>query len=116
MEQRRSEWIAAHGPCALCGSSVDLQVDHVDPAGKAVSATEVWSLAADNPRRVDELAKCQVLCATCHLAKTAAYRRSQMVHGKVMYRIEGCRCEVCRAAESAYRKGLRLRNSRRATM
>ena len=30
----------------------------------------LWSLAPDNPRRVEELAKCQVLCHSCHAAKS----------------------------------------------
>jgi hypothetical protein len=44
-----------------------LELDHVDPALKV--SHRVWSWARE--RREAELAKCQVLCHDCHVAKTA---------------------------------------------
>jgi hypothetical protein len=68
MKRRRQEWLDANGPCAQCGSSHRLEVDHIDPETKVTHT--VWSWA--KPRRDAELAKCQVLCHACHAEKTRA--------------------------------------------
>jgi excisionase family DNA binding protein len=62
----RADWIAAHGPCAVCGSTERLEVDHIDPATKTVGSFWEWP----DVRREAELSKCQVLCYVCHKAKT----------------------------------------------
>lgn len=64
--ERRAEWIAENGPCAICGGIDSLQVDHRDPTEKV--SHRIWSWAP--ARRLAELAKCQVLCRPCHVAKT----------------------------------------------
>lgn len=87
--KRRADWIALNGPCAECGSSDSLQVDHVDPATKL--SHRVWSWAAE--RREGELAKCQVLCEPCHVAKT---REENVVHGTASRWDAGCECALCR--------------------
>ncbi len=66
-QRRRNEWIAQHGPCP-CGSTDQLEVDHIDPSQKAISISDVWTRCAEV--REAELAKCQVLCYKCHKAKT----------------------------------------------
>lgn len=57
----------------LCGSTDRLELDHIDPSKKITHNIWSWS----TPRREAELAKCQVLCYTCHKAKSAkdAYQR-----------------------------------------
>jgi hypothetical protein len=70
IRNRRDYWIAANGPCAQCNSDKDLEVDHVDSSQKEITPALLWSLAPDNPKRIAELAKCQVLCKECHAAKT----------------------------------------------
>lgn len=67
--RRRTAWIAANGPCALCGSDSDLEVDHVDPLSKTVNPARLWSMAP--ARAAVELANCRVLCRDCHAAKSA---------------------------------------------
>ncbi len=94
---RRLKWLAENGPCVKCGSSLNLEVDHIDPKTKV--SHKVWSWS--KPRREAELAKCQVLCRDCHRLKTYGPRR----HGtQAMYRAEKCRCEECRAWKRASRK------------
>lgn len=66
LARRRSEWIEKNGPCIDCGSTEDLQVDHVDASTKV--SHRVWSWSAE--RRKAELAKCVVRCERCHLKKT----------------------------------------------
>lgn len=94
--RRRAAWIAANGPCTTCGSWEDLQVDHIDPGTKAreVNSMWTWSLA----RLEEELAKCQVLCKTCHRDKHRVGLRHGTRHG---YGLHGCRCDACRAAHAA---------------
>lgn len=66
LQRRRQAWLTENGPCVDCGSWEDLEVDHVDAKSKVSSS--VWSWAAE--RRLAELAKCVVRCASCHTTKT----------------------------------------------
>lgn len=66
IKRLREEWFAKNGPCVKCGSSKDLQVDHVDSTKKVTHRVWSWSKI----RREAELAKCQVLCAECHRDKS----------------------------------------------
>lgn len=74
MQARRARWLAANGPCRVCGTWDDLQVDHIDPATKL--GHNVWSWAPE--RMAAELAKCQVLCATHHREKTSDEQRGEL--------------------------------------
>jgi 5-methylcytosine-specific restriction endonuclease McrA len=67
---RRQQWLEANGPCALCGGTTSLQVDHLDPAKKV--SHNVWSWS--EPRRLAELTKCRVLCSECHKKKSETER------------------------------------------
>lgn len=97
----RAEWLEANGPCSKCGSSEQLEVDHINPELKI--SHNVWSWKAE--RRAAELAKCQVLCNTCHKKKTAADRMPS--HGTdSRYTHYRCKCEPCLAAH-------RIANARR---
>lgn len=83
--------------CVGCGSTDQLELDHLDPSKKITH--RVWSWSA--VRRDAEIAKCQVLCFHCHKAKSI----SQMTmtqgvkpysHGtRNMYNTHGCRCGLC---------------------
>lgn len=97
LNRRRAEWIAANGPCKKCGSSERLEVDHIDPAQKITHAVWSWSKV----RREAELAKCQVLCYTCHKAKTSSDRPAAKCGTRSRY-VAGCRCADCRFANRVY--------------
>lgn len=113
MRRRRSEWIAANGPCAQCGSSDRLEADHKDRTTKVFTASAVWGMALDNPNRVAELAKLQVLCHGCHKEKTRSEQTKPLVHGTDnAYRKKRCRCESCRAAKAAYIREWEARRAR----
>lgn len=58
------------GRCASCGSTEELEFDHVDRLTKKFSIARKWKLPLSELR--PELDKCQLLCRPCHLAKTAA--------------------------------------------
>ena len=69
--KRRTAWIIEHGPCVVCGSWLDLEVDHEDPTQKLLNPATLWGMSPKNPKRIAELAKCRVLCSLCHKLKSA---------------------------------------------
>ena len=69
--KRRSDWIEANGPCP-CGSTEDLEVDHIDAASKLMNPASIWGRREE--ARLAELAKCQVLCKRCHVLKSLPER------------------------------------------
>lgn len=97
MADRRLEWILANGPCSKCGSTSDLEVDHIDRSTKVTH--KVWSWAKD--KRLAELAKCQVLCKKCHLDKTIIENTKPFTHGTVAGYTKGCRCAECKVPQMA---------------
>lgn len=107
MQKRRDEWIKANGPCQLCGSSKDLEVDHIDRKTKLYTPTKLWGMSRTNPKRVAELAKCQVLCTICHNTKTVA-EKSIPCNDRLAER-KGCNCDLCKKLHASrmrrWRKG-----------
>jgi 5-methylcytosine-specific restriction endonuclease McrA len=100
----RDDWINEHGPCAWCGSWENLEVDHEDPSKKLYGVECLWGLALDNPKRITELAKCQVLCHECHRIKTRD-DRPEVLHGtltRYKSKYYRCRCNECKAANAEY--------------
>lgn len=74
------------GKCVVCGTTDDLEIDHIDPSQKSFNPAALRRPWAET---VAELAKCQLLCEACHKAKHAAK------HGSVKRYQKGCRCELC---------------------
>lgn len=97
LQIRRSQWIKENGPCKVCGSWKDLQIDHIDPSKKKIRIATIWS--RKKQIRDKELAKCQVLCKTHHIEKTSK-ENSLAGHGtKKMYKVKKCRCASCLSAK-----------------
>ena len=57
------------GKCVKCGTTHNLQFDHIKREGKKYEITRKLTYKFDNIK--EELDKCQLLCAPCHLEKTA---------------------------------------------
>ena len=107
MKRRRDEWIESKGGvCALCGSDDRLEVDHIDRSTKEFYPRDIWSRRAEV--RHAELAKCQVLCRTCHESKSWNELVSP-VHGTSGWYNRGCRCVDCRAYNARKRREWRAR-------
>jgi 5-methylcytosine-specific restriction endonuclease McrA len=94
IKTRRLDWIASNGPCVSCGSSDNLEVDHIDPALKTMNPRNIWSRTQE--ARDKELANCQVLCSPCHKKKTSLERLKE--HGTMGRYSNGCRCDECKVA------------------
>jgi hypothetical protein len=104
MRQRRAEYFAGK-ICVDCGSTEDLELDHVVPDNKVTHA--IWSWAKE--RRDAELAKCAPRCRGCHKKKSireSAERAKPLTHGTFRGYRNGCRCSLCGEARLAYRQGL----------
>ncbi|GAC1320751.1 MAG: hypothetical protein NVSMB2_16920 [Chloroflexota bacterium] len=54
--------------CAACGESrpATLDVHHADPSEKELSIGDVTACGWSRRKVLDEIAKCEVLCANCH--------------------------------------------------
>ena len=108
--KRRAKMIAYFGvACAHCGSTDQLEFDHIDPALKSFNINENMTLS--NPGVRAELDKCQLLCRPCHEAKTAAeHREAGFTHGS-MYGWQKARC-ACADCSTAKRAWYDARNER----
>lgn len=109
MKLRRQDWLNSNGPCVVCGSWDNLEVDHINPDSK--ESHNVWSWSEE--RRTAELSKCQVLCKTHHQEKTAlenSVRMGGIEHGSdKMYSKYKCRCEECKMGKNGRKKANRNR-------
>lgn len=94
--KRRKDFFDANGPCVKCSSWNRLELDHINPEDKVSHAIWSWS----EKRRLEEIAKCQVLCHECHLQKTIAQFTKEKVCGTELCYKNGCRCDECRAANA----------------
>ena len=60
-------------PCAICGESDPrvLEINHVEPSTKNHNLAEMVKSGHSEKSILDEISKCEVLCANCHRRKTA---------------------------------------------
>lgn len=83
--------------CAKCGSTEDLELDHIHPSLKWKH--RIWSYSWE--KILKEVAKCQILCHSCHWEKSIQEKKEKkhtITHGFLRTYNEGCRCIRCRRA------------------
>lgn len=86
--------------CAVCGATVALQFDHIDPKLKSFNVNDRKSLR--DPAYREELDKCQVLCRDCHESKTAE-ENSGWTHGTMTgFMKKKCKCDECESSKAEY--------------
>lgn len=112
--RRREEVIRRlGGGCAVCGSTFELEIDHIDPKTKEVSWKTLAGLAEAKLEK--EIKKCQLLCDKHHNEKSVLDAGNKLAeHGTItMYSYHGCRCSSCREAKTEvnkrYKKKRRLK-------
>lgn len=101
--------------CASCGTSDQLEFDHVDRTSKSFNIGS--NLLKKKQDLIAELKKCQLLCRPCHAEKTknesqALYSgpRPETEHGTLtMYAWHKCRCDPCMEANTEYHRQYRER-------
>jgi 5-methylcytosine-specific restriction endonuclease McrA len=103
MKKRRDYYLELMGgACVKCGSTERLEFDHIDRSTKSLKPSSLWSRTDD--QILAELAKCQILCYSCHKKKTVSENIAarNLQHGEYgMYKSQKCRCELCRSANAA---------------
>jgi len=99
IKQVRDSWVEKFGgKCRICGSTDELEFDHVYHWEKEIPVGQLWSRRSEVIEA--ELAKCQLLCSPCHNLATAL-DRGYGQHGIEQRYKEGCRCRPCRDAQAA---------------
>ena len=99
------------GKCAWCGSTENLEFDHIHPKDKDPDLRgkqgSMWSWPWQ--RIETELEKCWLLCHECHRVKTRD-DRPEVIHGTAgMWHRFKCRCQECRAWMAASQRAYRAR-------
>lgn len=67
-ERRAAALETLGGKCSVCGTTEDLEIDHIDADDKEIPLNKMWSVSKE--RFFRELVKCQALCKTHHDEKS----------------------------------------------
>lgn len=100
--RRRQALEALGGKCADCGSTENLEFDHIDPSTKLTVIAKMWT--ASEKKFWGEIRKCQLLCVGCHRDKTLAElgrQNARKTHGTLSSH-RYCRCASCRQVHNEY--------------
>lgn len=100
-ERRAYAYEKLGGKCVWCGATERLELDHINKQDKSFNITQFWSISKE--KFDEELAKCQLLCHDCHVAKSFLDEDWGKGYGPTdhgsssMYKL-GCRCDECKKA------------------
>ena len=86
------------GRCVQCSSEEDLEFDHVERNLKSAAISRF--LARKDFQ--EELEKCQLLCARCHMEKSRT--EATVGHGGGLSGVRNCKCEPCKARKREYNR------------
>lgn len=104
--QRMIDYLGGH--CVICGTTENLEFDHVDRDKKSFNIQKNMTLS--NPDVRAELDKCQLLCNEHHREKTAR-ENSGFKHGTdYAWMKKHCSCAMCLEAKDKWNES---RNAKR---
>ena len=86
-KNKKQVWFYLGNKCARCGSTHNLQLDHIDPTTKKFEVSQ--KLGGKLGLLWEEINKCQLLCQPCHKEKTKEDQKIIQIKRKdFMYRNE----------------------------
>lgn len=88
------------GKCAVCGTTEQLEIDHIDPSTKTIEVSRFNSVS--RVRLLEEIKLCQLLCSDHH--KTKSVEEQSVGHGGGLSGKKNCKCEPCKARKREYMK------------
>lgn len=74
------------GCCSKCGSTNNLEIDHIDPSKKLFTIAKKWN--TNKNIIIEELNKCQLLCDNCH------HKKSNIDGSHEFERLKGEKCNL----------------------
>jgi hypothetical protein len=84
--------------CVVCGTSANLEFDHIDPSLKSFHISQNFNRKWETLQA--ELDKCQLLCKTHHLQKSV--KQNSVEHGEGVSGKRNCPCLLCKAKKAEY--------------
>lgn len=84
--------------CVDCGTSQDLEFDHIDRSQKTGDIGDLWSYS--NARFWAEVDKCTLRCKEHHTKRTS--EQLGVEHGGGLTGKDRCKCDPCKARKREY--------------
>lgn len=106
--QRRTEAIEYLGEeCIDCGTTEELELDHLEPWNKTYDIGKVWTYSII--KFWAEVEKCTLRCKECHKRTTSEWR--SVDHGEGLTGKKNCRCDLCGPLKNVYMKNWKLKRA-----
>lgn len=107
--RRRGEYIAEWGgKCVDCGSTENLEFDHINASSKMFNVAKAFAGWTDSRIRA-ELEKCVLRCSKHHLEKSRREDLGSVEHGGGLTDKKNCRCNLCAPLKNAYSRKFKER-------
>lgn len=105
-ERKKIAFDLLGGRCANCGSTENLDIDHVDRKKKTMATTRMTMVRM--VKFIKELSLCQLLCKSCHIRKTIEERGNKVAVGThgTLSALRWCKppCQACRDAKNKWNR------------
>lgn len=97
-QRKRDAIVFLGGKCVTCGTTEQLEIDHIDRVTKSFPVSKMWAIKEE--KFYEELRKCQLLCKSHHLEKTR--EELSVSHGGGMSGKKNCPCGPCKQRKAEY--------------
>lgn len=103
--RRREVVVLLGGTCRSCGTTNDLEIDHIDRKTKRHNISKL--INGNWEKLLAELEHCQLLCVVCHKEKSD--QEQSLNHGQGVTGKKNCRCELCGPLKRGYMREFKKR-------